>query len=324
MSRYLGSDLARLWVDENFSEQDRSRSDAIGTAMVAATRSWLERAEWLDAETRALSLNKIDGFTLKLGAPEHYRPVPEGIVSDDLYRSVRGLMLASRAEEFDGIGTPLPSQYWYGVQPYTVDAANSPDRRALTITAAVIRGALESNDPAAWFASAFVVGHEIGHSFDDQGSKFDPDGILQPWWSEETRERYDAEVAKLKRQIAAWEPSPGVSMDPEQTIGEAIGDLIGLKLAEHALDTYLAEHPERAGPDASGFTAKQRFFLAYAQSFRTVWSPGALEEHIARSYHPPGEFRVNGIVRNLDGWYEAFDIEPNDPMYLPVEERVAL
>ncbi|WP_296722743.1 M13 family metallopeptidase [Erythrobacter sp.] len=324
ITQHLGGDLARLWVDANFPRQDRDRSEALGKALIAATRSWLADAEWLDEQTRALSLKKLEGFTLKIGAPDRYPSVPEDAVSDDLYQSVRALILAARMNEFRGVGTPLPPEYWYGIQPYTVDAANSPDQRALTVSAAVIRRALESNDPAQWFAGGFVVGHEIGHSFDDQGAKFDPDGVLRPWWSTETRARYDAEVAKLAEQIAVWEPIPGAVMKPEQVMGEAIGDLIGMKLAEQALDEYLADHPEQQGTDSNGFTVKQRFFLAYAQSFRTVWKPGALREYMASSYHPPGEFRVNGVVRNIDGWYEAFDIRPEHPLYLAAEDRVRL
>lgn len=321
VSEYLGDDLSKLWVSANLSDEQMLQAEALGAEMISATEHWLRTAEWLDEETRQKSLQKLAGFTLKLGAPTVYRTLPEGAVTDDLYVSVRNLKLAGVDYDFDEIGTPLPPQYWYGIKPFTVDAANSPDQRALTISAPVIDGAINARDPAVVYSSAFVIGHEIGHSFDDQGSKFDPDGILQPWWSVAAREAYEAEVAKLASQIAEWEPIPGATMKPERVMGETIGDLIGLRIAETALNRYLAEHPEESGPDASGYTAKQRFFISYAQGFRTVWKSGALREYIQTQYHPPGEFRANGILRNLDGWYEAFSIGSEDPLYLPPEKR---
>ncbi|WP_265587595.1 M13-type metalloendopeptidase [Sphingomicrobium arenosum] len=324
VARYLGDDLSQLWVAENLDAARIERARAMGREMVAATGDWLRQAAWLSEETRTKSLDKLAGFTLKLGAPEAYRPVPADAVSSDFYESARALKMTAADLDWDGIGQPLPPQYWYAAKPFTVDAANAPDRRTLTITPAVIDGALRGQDPAVIYASAFVIGHEIGHSFDDQGSKFDPDGILQPWWTEASRVAYDAEVAKMARQIEAWEFAPGVTMKPEQVMGEALGDLIGLRIAERALDNYLAANPDEAGADASGYTAKQRFYLSYAQGFRTVWKPGALEEYVATQYHPPGEFRAIGILRNMDGWYDAFDIGPEDDLWLAPEARVRL
>jgi putative endopeptidase len=167
-----------------------------------------------------------------------------------------------------------------------------------------------------------VIGHEISHGFDDQGSKYDSSGRLHNWWTESDRKDFDARTAQLAKQYDAYEPLPGMHINGKLTLGENIADLAGLVIAHKAYQIALAGKP---APVLNGYSGDQRFYIAYAQSWREIWSDGLTRRVLLSNPHSPSKYRVNGVVRNDDGWYAAFaQIKPGDAYYLPSEQRVRL
>ncbi|MBV8854173.1 MAG: M13 family metallopeptidase, partial [Sinobacteraceae bacterium] len=166
-----------------------------------------------------------------------------------------------------------------------------------------------------------VIGHEIGHGFDDQGSKFGPDGAMQDWWSPQDAAAFRTRVAKLIEQFNAFEVLPGLKVNGANTVGENIGDLGGLNMAYHAYQLHLQGRP---APVIDGLSGDQRFFLAYAQAWKSKYREGVLREQVLSDVHSPTYFRVNGPLPNIDAWYSAFDVKPDEKLYIPPEARVSI
>ncbi|MEE4305023.1 MAG: M13 family metallopeptidase, partial [Wenzhouxiangella sp.] len=170
-----------------------------------------------------------------------------------------------------------------------------------------------------------VIGHEMGHGFDDQGSRSDADGVLRNWWTDDSREQFEQRTGKLVEQYNGFEPIEGMNINGELTLGENIGDLGGLSIAHHAYKMYLDDHSDGEAPVLDGYTGEQRFFMAWAQVWRNLWaSEESLRNRLINDSHSPAEYRVNGIVRNLDAWYEAFDVGSDAELYLAPENRVSI
>jgi endothelin-converting enzyme/putative endopeptidase len=211
------------------------------------------------------------------------------------------------------------------MNPQTVNAYYNPLLNQITFPAAILQPPFfdPNADPAVNYgAIGGVIGHEIGHGFDDQGRQFDGTGRIRDWWTEETAAEFEVRTARFGAQYDAFEPIPGLHVNGELTMGENIGDLGGLEMAYSAYRRYVAEHGEP--PVIDGLTGDQRFFLSWAQVWRGLIRENALRERILTDPHSPQEFRANGPVRNIDAWYEAFGVEPGDAMYIPPEERVRI
>ena len=169
-----------------------------------------------------------------------------------------------------------------------------------------------------------TIGHEFGHALDDQGSKFDSQGVLRNWWTDAAREAYTLQTDKLVEQFGAHEVLPGIALQSEQMLGEIVGDLTGALIARRAYELYLQDYPSEAGKVIDGYTGPQRFWIGLAQQARTVTTDEALRNMALNNAHPPPRPRINLIVNNLDEWYEDFGIDASDALYLPPEERVRL
>jgi endothelin-converting enzyme/putative endopeptidase len=207
--------------------------------------------------------------------------------------------------------------------PQTINAYYSPLSNQITFPAAILQPPYfnPTADPAVNYgAIGAVIGHEIGHGFDDQGRQFDATGRFRNWWSEESGRRFGERTARLGAQYNSYQALPGLNVNGQLTMGENIGDLGGIEMAYAAYRRHVAQHGEPAVID--GLTGDQRFFLAYAQAWRSQVREGALRERVLTDPHSPPEWRVNGIVRNVDAWYRAFNIQPGDRLYLPPEQRV--
>jgi predicted metalloendopeptidase len=210
------------------------------------------------------------------------------------------------------------------MSPQTVNAYYVPQFNSITFPAAILEAPFfdPAADPAVNYgAIGAVIGHEMGHGFDDQGSKSDARGVQRNWWTDEDRSRFDARTSALAEQYSAYEPVPGTSVDGEFTLGENIGDLGGVEVAYTA---YRLSLGDREPPVIDGFTGDQRFFLAYAQIWRALTRDETLVTLLKSDPHSPPEFRVNGVVRNVDAWYDAFEVQPGDALYLPPEARVGI
>jgi putative endopeptidase len=211
------------------------------------------------------------------------------------------------------------------MNPQTVNAYYNPLLNQITFPAAILQPPFfdPNADPAVNYgAIGGVIGHEIGHGFDDQGRQFDGSGRIRDWWTAETAAEFEARTARFGAQYDAFEPIPGLHVNGELTMGENIGDLGGLEMAYSAYRRYVAEHGEP--PVIDGLTGDQRFFLSWAQVWRGLIRENALRERILTDPHSPQQYRANGPVRNIDAWYEAFNVGPDSAMYIPPEDRVRI
>lgn len=173
-------------------------------------------------------------------------------------------------------------------------------------------------------AIAAIIGHEMGHAFDDQGARFNKHGNLRNWWTPHSREQFENRTRMLAEQYSGFSPLPGLNLNGTQTLGENIADLTGVAMAHRAYRLYLDERRGGRAEVIDGFTGDQRFFMAWAQAFRAVWSEDALRAELLNSYHTPGQYRVNGVMRNIDAWYDAFGVTEDNDLYLVPQDRVRL
>jgi len=217
---------------------------------------------------------------------------------------------------------PVDRQLW-GMLPQTNNAYYDPTQNQITFPAAILQPPYfdPNADPASNYGSiGATIGHEIGHGFDDQGRQFDGKGRLRDWWTPASAKLYTDRAQRLVQQFNGYEPIPGVHIKGQLTLGENLGDLGGLEVAYAAYRRYVAKHGEP--PVIDGLTGDQRFFIAYGYSWEIKQREGALRSQLLTNPHSPGKYRVNGIVRNFDPWYAAFNVKPGDKLYLPPEQRV--
>jgi len=219
------------------------------------------------------------------------------------------------------LNSPVDKAEW-GMTPQTVNAYYNSVNNEIVFPAAILQPPYfdaSADDAANYGAIGGVIGHEISHAFDDEGSQFDSDGNLRDWWTKEDHVRFAAKAAALVTQYDASEPVPGYHVNGKLTLGENIADNSGLAIAYKAYHLSLGGH---APPVIDGLTGDQRFFIAYAQSWRETHRPGAIRSQVLSNPHSPSEFRVNGVVRNDSNWYTAFNVQPGDKLYLAPDKRV--
>ena len=319
----LGEAVGQLYVQRHWSaETERQMAELIGD-LRAAYADKIEHAAWMDAATRKAALEKLATFDPRIGHPAKYIDYSSMTVSPD-----DPLANAVASETFEWnldlsrMGKPVDRGLW-GMTPQTVNAYYDPTMNQVTFPAAILQPPFfdPAADPAVNYGeTGATIGHEMGHGFDDEGRQFDAQGRLRDWWTKDAAARYTAHAQNLVRQFNTYEPIPGVHINGQLTLGENLADLGGLEVAYDAYRRYVARHGEP--PVIDGFTGDQRFFIAYAQSWQGKKREGAVRSQLLADPHSPEAFRVNGIVRNLDPWYAAFDVKPGDALYLPPTERV--
>jgi endothelin-converting enzyme/putative endopeptidase len=298
----------------------------MGELIANLRAAWADRfahLTWMDQATRDQALAKLAAFDPRVGHPVKYIDYSAlRIAPDDLLGN------AVRAGDFEWklqlsrLPLPVDRSLWDMV-PQEVNAYYDPFQNQITFPAAILQPPYfdPAADPAANYGGiGAVIGHEMGHGFDDQGRQFDASGKVRDWWTSATADKFKARAAMLGKQFDAYEPVPGVHIKGELTMGENIGDLGGLEIAYAAYRRYVASHG--APPVIDGFTGDQRFFIAYAYSWQDKAREGALRQQLLTNEHSPAEYRVNGIVRNFDPWYAAFGVKPGDRLYLPPDQRV--
>ncbi|GAA4037194.1 M13 family metallopeptidase [Sphingomonas rosea] len=319
----LGEAVGQVYVQRHYpAESDRQMGELI-TNIRAALADKIDRAGWMDAATRKAAIAKLDAFDPRTGHPKNY-------IDYSSLEVKRGDLLgnAIRADDFgwklqlSRFPKPVDRTLW-DMLPQTNNAYYDPTQNQITFPAAILQPPYfdPKADPASNYGSiGATIGHEIGHGFDDQGRKFDGQGRLRDWWSPQTAKLYTAKAQRLVTQYNAYEPLPGVHIKGELTLGENLGDLGGLEVAYAAYRRYVAQHGEPAVID--GLTGDQRFFIAYGYSWQTKQREGALRAQLLTNEHSPAKYRVNGVVRNMDEWYRAFDVKPGDKLYLAPADRV--
>ena len=320
----LGFVVGQIYVDEYFPPESKRQMDELIENLRATFKEGLDELEWMGAETKEEAQYKLANFRPKIGYPDVWETY-EGLEvdGDSLIGTIKSAREWAWEDNRSDLGQPIDREQW-GMTPQRVNAYYSPPLNEIVFPAAILDAPFfdPNADPAVNYGGiGAVIGHEMGHGFDDQGRKVDGNGSLRDWWTEEDAERFEERAAKLAEQYSQFEPLPGINMNGRQSLGENIGDLTGVNMAYRAYRKSLnGEEP----PVIDGFTGDQRFFMAWAQVWASKWRDEALEQQVINGVHSPGMYRANGIVRNVDAWYEAFDVQPEDELYLPPEERVEI
>ena len=322
----LGEAVGRIYVERHFPEAAKTAMDVLVANLVEAYRQSITGLEWMGEATRARAINKLEKFTPKIGYPVKWRDYSSlEIDASDLIGNVRATNEFEFQRELGKIGKPLDRDEWF-MTPQTINAYYNPGFNEIVFPAAILQFPFfdETRDAAANYgAIGAVIGHEIGHGFDDQGSKYDGDGRLTDWWTPEDRAAFEDRTKSLIEQYNALAPRqvPDHHVNGALTIGENIGDLGGLSIAWKA---YLISLAGQEPPVIDGITGAQRFFLSWAQA----WQLKARDEEVVRLLsidpHSPNEFRCNQIVRNIDEFYDTFEVTESDALWLDPKDRVTI
>lgn len=321
----LGEAVGQIYVQRHFPAESRRQMDELINNLRAAFAERLQRLEWMDDATRREALAKLEAFEPRIGHPERW-------IDYSSYRVDRNDLLGNmvRAGEFghnlqlSRLPNPVDRGLW-GFNAQTINASYNPLLNQITFPAGILQAPFfdPNADPAVNYgAIGAVIGHEIGHGFDDQGRRFDATGRLRDWWTAASAERFTERTRRLTEQYGRYAALPGLPVNGQLTLGENIGDLGGLEMAYAAYRRHVAQHGEP--PVIGGTTGDQRFFLAWAQVWRQKEREGQTRQRVLTDPHSPEEFRVNGAVRNIDAWYRAFNVQPGDALYLPPEQRVRI
>ncbi|WP_239016952.1 M13 family metallopeptidase [Sphingomonas ginkgonis] len=319
----LGEGVGKIYVQQHFPASSEAQIGELITNLREAYQERIQSNPWMDQATRTQALAKLAAFDPRIGHPVKYIDYSPYVVK-------KGDLLGNtvRAEDFQWklmlsrLPKPVDRSLW-SMTPQTINAYYSPLTNQITFPAAILQPPFfdPNADPAANYgAIGAVIGHEIGHGFDDQGRKFDPTGKVRDWWTAEAASKFEERTTRLGAQYSAFSPFTGVNLNGKLTMGENIGDLGGVETAYAALQKYQAKHG--ALPVINGFTPDQRFFLAYAQAWQAKQREDAMRQQILTDPHSPAVYRVNGVVRNVDAWYKAFNIQPGDKLYLAPDQRV--
>jgi len=322
----VGEAVGRLYVERHFDESAKASMDVLVGNLVEAYRQSILGLDWMGEETKQRALEKLAKFTPKVGYPVKWRDYSSLTVdAGDLLGNSRRVAEMEFDRELGKVGKPIDRDEWF-MTPQTVNAYYNPGFNEIVFPAAILQPPFFDaawDDAANYGAIGAVIGHEIGHGFDDQGSQYDGDGKLTDWWTAEDREAFEARTKALIAQYNALSPegADGQTVNGELTIGENIGDLSGLEIAWKA---YLISLNGAEPPIVEGLTGAERFFLAWAQAWQQKSRPAETVRLLTIDPHSPNEFRCNQIVANLTPFHEAFDTKPGDGLWLAPEERVAI
>ncbi len=322
----IGEAVGRVYVERHFPSESKEAMEALVGNLIAAYRESISSLDWMSEATKEKALAKLAKFTPKIGYPDKWRDYSALAIDPlDLMGNIARIAKFSLDFELAKIGAPVDRSEWY-MTPQTVNAYYNPGMNEIVFPAAILQPPFfdrEVDAAANYGAIGAVIGHEIGHGFDDQGSKYDGDGNLSDWWTVSDRAEFDERARGLIAQYDALIPkeAPDITVNGALTVGENIGDLGGLCIAYKAYQMSLRSTP---APVIDAITGDQRFFYAWAQSWRSMIRPEALRQQIATDPHSPNEFRTNQVVRNLAAFYLAFGVKPGDGLYLEPEKRVTI
>jgi putative endopeptidase len=326
----LGEAVGKIYVEKYYPPEAKAKMDQLVEYLIQAYRESIQELEWMSDETKKKALVKLTKFTPKIGYPTKWKDYSSIVIDrNDLVGNVKRVTSWGLDREMKKIGSPIDREEWF-MTPQTVNAYYNPGFNEIVFPAAILQPpffSLESDDAVNFGAIGAVIGHEIGHGFDDQGSKYDGDGALISWWSDADRKAFEERTASLISQFNELSPAqlPDENkVNGELTIGENIGDLGGLGIAYRA---YLLSLKDNGGSEPApidGLSSKQRLFLSWAQAWRTKGRDEMVLQRLATDPHSPPEFRCNQIVRNIDAFYEAFDLSPEDALWLDQSQRVSI
>jgi putative endopeptidase len=319
----LGEEIGKEYVKRHFPESSKLKMEKLVDNLLKAYEVSIKNLDWMTEETKVKALDKLAKFTPKIAYPDKWRDYSALEIGDDLHTNLGNIAKFERDYELNKLGGPINRDEW-GMTPQTVNAYYSPGFNEIVFPAAILQPPFfdpDADDAANYGGIGAVIGHEIGHGFDDQGSQYDGDGNLNNWWTDADRTEFEKRTGDLVAQYNELSPTaaPDVKVNGAFTLGENIGDLGGMNIAIKAYNIALNGAP---APEIDGLSAYQRFFLSWAQCWRRLIRPEEARLRIATDPHSPDELRCNQIVRNIDEFYEAFAVQPNDALYL--EKRVKI
>ena len=322
----IGEALGQLYVEKYFPATARARMTALINDLREVLRDRITKLDWMTDPTRVKALEKFNRFTQKIGYPEKFKDYSHVVIRrDDYIGNIRRAALHESRRLIAQVGQPVDRAEWH-MTPQTVNAYYNPLQNEIVFPAGILQPPffdLEADDAVNYGAIGYVIGHEMTHGYDDEGRKFDPDGNLKDWWTEQDAKEFDARAKKLVEQFNGYEVLPGVKVNGELTLGENIADLGGVTIAYEALQRALQRDPSKK-KRIDGFTPEQRFFLSTAQVSRSHAREAEARRLVTVDPHSPGQFRAIGPHVNLQEFYDAFGIKPGAPMWRAPELRAKI
>ncbi len=322
----VGEALGQLYVDAKFPPEAKAKAETMIANVIAAYKDRIKKLDWMSEETKDKAVEKLDKFTVKIAYPDKWEDYSDMNVSADktYFENMTAVGKWAQDENYADIGEPVDKTKW-GMSPQTVNAYFNPRNNEIVFPAAILQPPFynyTADEAVNYGGIGAVIGHEISHAFDDSGARFDGDGNLKNWWTEDDLTAFTERGNQLAEQYSNVEVLDSVYIDGKFTLGENIGDLGGVLGAYDGLQKFYAENgrPE----DIDGFTAEQRFFMSWATVWRTLSRDEALRNQVKTDPHSPGMVRATQPLLNIDAFYEAFDIKEGDEMYLAPEKRVRI
>jgi len=320
----LGEAVGKIYVQKHFPPEAKARMQELVANLVKAYDQSIRSLDWMSEETRQKALVKLSKFRPKIGYPDKWRDYSAlAVRADDLVGNVMRAREYEHAYQTGKLGKPIDKEEW-AFPPQTVNAYYNPLQNEIVFPAGYLQPPhfdMAADDAVNYGAIGSTIGHEIGHGFDDQGSKFDGDGNLQSWWTAEDRQKFEARTKQLIEQYNAYCPLKDMCLNGALTIGENIGDLGGLSIAYKAWQIALAG---RKPDEIDGLSGEERFFMGFAQAERSLIREEFMVRMIKSDPHAPGEYRCNGVLTNVPEFYAAFGVKQGDKMYAPPEKRVKI
>ena len=322
----IGEALGQLYVEKYFPPAAKARMNELVENLKVVFRERLEKVPWMTAETRTKALAKFARFTQKIGCPDTFRDYSTvAIRRDDYLGNVRRAQAFEAHREIARVGKPVDRTEWH-MTPETVNAYFNPSQNEIVFPAGILQPPffdVTMDDAVNYGGIGVVIGHEMTHGYDDQGRKFDADGNLNDWWTEADAKAFDERAQLVVNEYNGFEALPGLHVNGKLTLGENLADLGGVHIAYAAMERALAKDPTKR-KTIDGFTPEQRFFISFAQIWRTNVREAEAQRLITVDAHSPGKFRAYGPLLNVQAFYDAFGIPPGSPMWLPPEQRAEI
>ena len=319
----LGEVVGKVYVKKHFPPEAKERMETLVANLLKAYKESITELDWMSSETKQEALDKLNKFRPKIGYPNKWKTYDVDIDEDDYFGNIKRSKLMEYNRELAKLGQPVDKEEW-GLNPQTLNAYYNATLNEIVFPAAILQPPffdMSADDAVNYGSIGHIIGHEIGHGFDDKGSAFDGDGAMRNWWTETDKEEFKTRTDVLIAQYDEFEVFPDLKVNGEFTLGENIGDLGGLGIALKAYKMSLAG---KEAPVLDNYTGEQRLFIGFAQSYLGKTREEALRVQVNTDSHSPNNFRVNGVVRNLPEFYTAFKVQESDSLYLAPEKRVKI
>ena len=323
-NQILGEVVGRLYVERHFPPEAKERMDAMVENLKNAFERRISQLDWMSPVTKQQAVEKLSKFTTKIGYPDEWKDYSKlEILDNDLVGNYLRAAEVEHQRQLDKLGGPIDRNEWF-MTPQTINAYYNPTMNEIVFPAAILQPPffnLEADEAVNYGGIGAVIGHEISHGFDDKGSQFDGDGNLRVWWSKDDRAEFERRAERLVEQYNAYKPFDDMQVNGKFTLGENIGDLGGMAVSYQA---YRMSLDGKEAPVIDGLTGDQRFFYGWAQIWRRLYREPELRKRLVQDPHSPSQYRCNGILSNMDAFYEAFDVGPGDAMFISPADRVRI